>query len=144
MIFAEEKQIKVRKGSAIFDSMLRFYENSPNDSEKAFIGLTFDDQNFICESDNLFRALQDLRRKLETVNIQILCNGAAKNVYPSPMLMGMGPCRKAFKLQCGRPAKMSDLIEIFDFDETLEFTDVDTQNAFYSHWVKSLQHCPPQ
>ncbi|BBH24369.1 hypothetical protein Back11_57140 [Paenibacillus baekrokdamisoli] len=64
---------------------LILFEESPNDQEMVLLKLTFDGNKMISQSENYFTALQSLRRDLEERNTQILCNGAAINVYPSTM-----------------------------------------------------------
>ncbi|MEH7304129.1 hypothetical protein [Neobacillus drentensis] len=55
------------------------------------------------------------------MNLQIICNGAALNVYPSPMALSMGSGRLAYKLNFGKQAISEDLVDIFDCDDTLNF-----------------------
>ncbi len=102
------------------------------------IELTFSGRKFSSKSENFFSALQALREELERKNIQILCNGAAKNIYPSPMQMSMGSGRKAYKLSIGQQAKNSDVVDIFDYDEELDFVNLDEQSKYYSECLKSI------
>lgn len=89
------------------------------------------------QSENYFTALQLLRVKLEEQNIQILCNGAAFNVYPSGMQLSMGVGRLAYKLHLVVPSKNADVIDIFDLDEELEFVSVLEQANYYQRWIDS-------
>lgn len=79
--------------------------------------------------------MTDVRKNLETLNIQICCNGAARNVYPSNMQRSMGSGRVAYKLYSGERAKLEDVVDIFDCDDRLEFVTVDEQERFYKNWV---------
>lgn len=90
------------------------------------------------KADNFFSALLTLRKELEKKNIQIVCNGAARNVYPSSMQMSMGSGRIAYKLSKGQQAKNSDIVDIFDCDEELDFVDIDEQLKYYIEWLKSV------
>lgn len=81
----------------------------------------------------------DLRRELEKNEIQIICNGAAKNVYPSRMQLSMGTGIKAYKMYIGKQAKMSDVVNIFDCDGELEFVKIEEQSNFYNEWLRSLR-----
>lgn len=87
---------------------------------------------------NFFSALQVLRGELEKKDIQLECNGAAKNVYPSPMQMSMGSGRKAYKLCMGQQAKISDVVDIFDYEEGLDFVYMEDQSKYYAEWLKSV------
>jgi hypothetical protein len=90
------------------------------------------------KGENFFSALLALRSELEKEKIQIVCNGSAKNVYPSRMQLSMGTGRKAYKLSIGQQAKNSNMVDIFDCDEELEFVDIDEQSKYYSEWLKSI------
>jgi hypothetical protein len=67
-----------------------------------------------------------------------MCNGAAKNVFPSSMQFSMGNTRKAYKLSYGKQAKLEDMVDIFEFEEGLEFVSVDEQLQFYNQWINSV------
>ena len=96
------------------------------------------DEKISYKSENFFYALKNLREELESRNIQIICNGTAKNIYPSTMQMSMGSGRVAYKLFIGEPAKNSDVVDIFDCDEELEFVSVAKQYKYYVDWLKSI------
>ena len=84
-------------------------------------------------------ALQQMREKLERDHIQILCNGAALDIYPSPMALSMGYGEKAYKLYLGKPTRMKDLVDIFEYGASLEFCTVEEQNNYYDFWIRSLK-----
>ena len=136
---AEEKSVKLNQRGTIMEGTLQVFEDMPNESGKSLIVLSFNEQSYFGDGEELFSALQSLRYKLEKENIQILCNGAVKNIYPSTMSMSMGAGRLAYKMTDGQHAKTSDLVDIFDCNETLEFTDVETQKEYYWRWVKSFR-----
>lgn len=77
-------------------------------------------------------------KDLEKYNLQIICNGSARNVYPSAMQFSMGNTRKAYQLYPGKQAAMNDLVDIFDCDENLEFTSVEKQINYFNDWIKSF------
>ena len=58
-------------------------------------------KTFFAKAESYFEALQCIRKDLEPDGIQILCNGAARNVYPSPMMLSMGEGRTAYKVTLG-------------------------------------------
>ena len=117
------------------------YEKAPDDEEKVLIETIINGHKFSYKSENFFYALQALRKELEIKNIQIICNGAAKTIYPSPMQMSMGNGRIAYKLSMGQQAKSSDLVDIFDCDEELDFVNLDEQSKYYSEWLRSVMGC---
>lgn len=88
--------------------------------------------------DDLFDAMCEMRKKFESMNILLLCNGSRIDVYPSRMSRQMGGGRKAYILKLGQQAKLSDLIDIFDKAEALVVSTVDEQKNFYQNWIKSL------
>lgn len=100
--------------------------------------ITVDCQKVSYKSENFFYALMNLRKELENKNIQIICNGAAKNIYPSPMQMSMGSGKTAYKLCMGKQARNSDVVDIFDCDEDLEFANIEEQSKYYAEWLKSI------
>ncbi|EKO33163.1 hypothetical protein [Leptospira santarosai] len=106
-----------------------------DDSDLVSIELVIDNQKFSHSNEDFFSALTDVRKNLETLNIQICCNGAARNVYPSNMQRSMGSGRVAYKLYSGERAKLEDVVDIFDCDDRLEFVTVDEQERFYKNWV---------
>ena len=70
---------------------------------------------YFSKSDNIV----ELRKKLELNNIYLLCNASAINVYPSLMQKEFGGT-KAYKLQMGKQATLSDVVDIFDYDSELK------------------------
>ncbi|MBQ6946055.1 MAG: hypothetical protein IJN43_17300 [Ruminococcus sp.] len=91
------------------------------------------------ESDNCFNAMVKIRRQLETVHQQLMCKGARRDVYPSPMQMRMGECREAYMLSMGKPARLNQIVNIFDVENEISIcTTVDEQERYYAEWVQSL------
>ena len=72
-----------------------------------------------------------LYRVLENRNIQIICNGSARNVHPFAMQMSMGIGRKVYKLFMGQQARMKDVVDIFECDESFDFSSVEEQERYY-------------
>lgn len=134
----EKKNIKLLHREQMFNEELFLYEEAPDDEDMVLIETTINGHKLSYKSENFFIALQALRKELESKNIQIICNGAAKNIYPSPMQMSMGSGRKAYKLSMGQQAKNSDVVDIFDCDEELYFVNLDEQSKYYSEWLRSV------
>ncbi len=72
------------------------------------------------------------------MNIQIYCNFAVRNIYPSNMQRSMGTGRTAYQLYLREQAKSKDVVDILDYDNILEFVTVDEQEKFYRDWISSL------
>ena len=117
---------------------LVLYEEAIDDEDMVLLEITVEGQKISYKSENFFSALVNLREELEKKNIQIICNGAAKNIYPSPMQMSMGDGRTAYKLCMGKQARNSDVVDIFDYDEDLEFANIEDQSKYYAEWLESI------
>ena len=92
---------------------------------------------YFSKSDNIFDSVVELRKKLELKNIYLLCNASAINVYPSTMQKEFGGT-KAYKLEMGKQATLSDVVDIFDYDNGLKIGSVKEQEEFYENWIESL------
>ena len=92
---------------------------------------------YFSKSDNIFDSVVELRKKLELNNIYLLCNASVINVYPSGMQKEFGGT-KAYKLQMGKQATLSDVVDIFDYDSELKIGSIKEQEEFYENWIESL------
>lgn len=127
LIINEEKQIYTD---------LFLYDDAEDDT--VLLEIIVENQILRYKDDNFFSALLELRTELEKKNIQIICNGSAKNIYPSPMQVKMGTGRSAYKLFVGKQAQNIDVVDIFDCDEGLEFVNIEEQYNYYTEWIKSI------
>lgn len=91
---------------------------------------------FADDSEDFFSALLILRRQFERNGVQLLCQGARRNVWPSAMARQMGQGRKAYACELRKPA--SSLVGIFDPAHASECVSVAEQRAFHEQWFKSL------
>ncbi len=117
---------------------LHIYEEAPEDDEMVLLELNINGETYIYKHENCFFALQEMRTELEKRGIKIQCNGAARNVYPSPMQLSMGVGRAAYKTYFGQQARMKDVVDIFEHEEGLEFVSVNEQAKYHDEWLKSL------
>ena len=92
---------------------------------------------YFSKSDNIFDSVVELRKKLELNNIYLLCNASVINVYPSGMQKEFGGT-KAYKLQMGKQATLSDVVDIFDYDSELKIGSVKEQEEFFESWIESF------
>lgn len=139
-MFKEEKIIKlILQENKLTEVLIELYEEAPDDEDMVMLKINLEQQERSYIGDSYFETLEKLRQDLEEKNIQIICNGSALNVYPSPMALSMGSGRLAYKLSIGKQALSEDLVDIFDCNETLNFVSILEQRNFYENWLKSLR-----
>lgn len=139
IVNCENKNIKLYMNDGkLFDGILTLYEESPDDEEMVLIVLSILGHTISYQHENFFQALQSLRQNLEEKKIQIMCNGAALNIYPSQMQLSMGSGRLAYKLKFGKPAISEDIVDIFECEDDLKFVKIEDQLKYYYRWLKSL------
>lgn len=64
---------------------------------------------------SLFICLSEARR--DAPEVQFLCKGAKRNVYPSRMCAEMSGGLMAYELTLGKQARREDIVNIFDVEE---------------------------
>lgn len=134
----ESKKVEIIQKGNLMEGNLEIYEESMADPDLVQINLAFGSYAFEVTGENFFEALQNLRKKLENLEVLLICNGAARNVFPSPMMRGMGNGRLAYHLKLGVQAGKSDIVDIFDKSIDIVPASVDEQEEFYKSWLKSL------
>ena len=136
--------MKDENNMEIFD--IEIINNGKIEKNKLFLSEIEDEINlkieieraiYFSKSDNIFDSVVELRKKLELKNIYLLCNASVINVYPSGMQKEIGGT-KAYKLQMGKQATLSDVVDIFDYDSELKISSVEEQKEFYENWIESL------
>ena len=136
--------VKDENNMEIFD--IEIINNGKIEKNKLFL-LEFEDEIklkieiertiYSSKSDNIFDSVVELRKKLELNKIYLLCNASAINVYPSTMQKEFGGT-KAYKLEMGKQATLSDVVDIFDYDNGLKIGSVKEQEKFYENWIESF------
>ena len=121
------------------DGHLTLHDEIPSHPDDVQLDISFSERKESVVAHDFFEALVMLRKKLETENVWLCCNGAAENVYPSAMARSMGGGLKAYKLTLGEQAKTEDLVAIFEDSLGLPPSPVLTQQAFYDQWLRSLR-----
>ena len=101
-----------------------------------FSGAGFQEQKF--SSSDQFGALMLLRLELEKINVQLLCNGARRDVFPSGMGRDMGG-GNGYLMKLGCRASSADLVGIFEYSDDPSLGSVAEQLAFRKEWRESLQ-----
>jgi len=105
----------------------------------ARLTLRFSDRVVEASSERgFFDALRIVRVTLEKEGILLCCFGGGENVYPSPMQESMGFARLAYRNELGRQASSSDIVDIFDTDDSVRPATVEQQEDFHKRWLSSL------
>ena len=99
-------------------------------------GIQMDNNVFI--GRDIFDALINLRKSLESLDCQILCAGARPDVFPSGMSRSMSGGRKAYILRLGTSPISNDLIDIFDYAAPEFVGTVEQHITFYKRWKQSM------
>ena len=137
--------VKDENNVEIFD--IEIINNGKIEKNKLFLSEIEDEINlkieiertiYFSKSDNIFDSIVELRKKLELNNIYLLCNASVINVYPSGMQKEFGGT-KAYKLQMGKQATLSDVVDIFDYDSELKIGSVKEQEEFFESWIESFR-----
>lgn len=81
------------------------------------------------EAADLFECLVQVREELEVDGLQICCQGARRNVYPSGMSRQMSGGRFAYLIRSAGPATLDDRVDIFDSARIDDVTTVGEQLA---------------
>lgn len=135
MELMEKIEVKIRSnGKKQLVAIMEVWEED-DDGEQIMLKLHLNNKIYEGRCEDYFTSLQEIRKELEKEELQILCNGAAKNVYPSPMQYSMGNCLKAYKLYIGKSALREDIVNIFEYDERLEFVSVEKQFEYHEEWI---------
>ena len=97
-----------------------------------------DDISVKKQESNYFDALIEIRKILEENKIKLLCQGCAKDVYPSAMMLSMGMGRKAYKNTMGVQAKLNSTVDIFSPCTIEEYSTIEQQYHFFNEWAGSI------
>jgi hypothetical protein len=89
--------------------------------------------------DGYFDALKELRIELEQIGILLVCFGASKDVYPSPMQVSMGPAELAYRTRLGEQTEREDIVNIFDYEESVRPATVEQQEKFHQEWLRGFK-----
>ncbi|WP_395371297.1 hypothetical protein [Komagataeibacter diospyri] len=99
--------------------------------------------NGVCRhynSSDIFSAFQDMRTEFEKKEIRFLCAGARPDVVTSGMSRSMSGGRKAYIIKKGKPANLSDMVDIFDYAKPSVIGTVAQQEEFFKSWVNSFRN----
>ena len=128
----------IANGSTVAGSLLLVEAASPEDEEPCLLRLAFPSSEFTACGPDYFEALIRLRRELEPVGVQILVNGASRDVWPSAMARSMGLGLKAYRMRMGHQALRSDLVPIFELHPDSQPCSIAEQERYREQWFASL------
>lgn len=83
---------------------------------------------------DMFEALQQLRLRLEPLDLYPLCNGARVDCYPSGMARDMGGGLRVYVLTIGQ-SERPPVVGTFDPADPGQVGTVAEQDAHYSRWL---------
>lgn len=117
---------------------MQLFDESIECSELVRIIFCYKDITLTSDATDYFGALCSIRSALEKLNIQTICAGSEKMVYPSPMMQRMGTGRKAYRLRMYKPTSLDDVVDIFSPGEQLNCVSVEQQYSYYQKWLTSM------
>jgi hypothetical protein len=83
-------------------------------------------------------ALCRVREQLAGVGLTPRCYGACRNLVLSGMCVDMGLGARGYLVRLGQPARMSDLVDIFQSGPEMDLASVAEQATFKELWLRSL------
>lgn len=122
-----------------FAAAVTLYDEDPCNRDNIKMVVTFNGQEYNFCEENYFKALLMFREYLEKNSLQLLCNGAMKEVYPSPMQMSMGCCRTGYIQKMGKQASSDDIVDLFEFEPSLTYSTIKEQLEYHNLWLSSFQ-----
>ena len=125
-------------GSTIAGSLLVAEAEASEEEEACLLRLAFEARNFSACGPDYFETLIRLRRELEAEGVQILLNGASRDVWPSAMARSMGLGLKAYRMRLGHQALSSDLVPIFELHPESQPCSIAEQEHYREQWFASL------
>jgi hypothetical protein len=137
------REVTITSGDGtIIGGHITIQEEDSLDPDLIRLSLSFASEELIASADDCFSALLAIRLKLERGGLLLKCYGASRNVYPSGMSRGMGLGDRAYKLAIGRPARNSDIVNIFDIGPDVDAASVEAQRSFFERWISSHDERP--
>lgn len=91
---------------------------------------------YICAARDFFDALKAIRLILEARGIQVLCNGAREDVWPSSKSRHKDSGLVAYVCKPGRFA--TEEVQIFEDATDTSHVSVSTQEAYARQWIASV------
>ena len=96
----------------------------------------FDGNGCYAEDHDFFQSLRTIRKCLEKLGIELLCQGSRRDVWPSAMSSQMGAGLRAYVCVMRQPA--TELVPIFEPAPEIEYSNVIEQSKYHHEWFESL------
>lgn len=128
----------IANGSTVAGSLVLAEAASRENEEPCLLRLAFEASEFTARGPDYFEALIRLRRELEAAGVQILVNGASRDVWPFAMARSMGLGLKGYRMRLGHQARWSDLVPIFELHPESQPCSIAEQERYREQWFASL------
>lgn len=109
-----------------------------NESDDCRIVLIFDGNSFEATAEDFLESFCKIREQLESIGLKPNCYAADQRSYPSGMSRSMGGGLRLYRLTLGSPARISDLVHMFDSGENVVPASVGDQRQFFDTWLQSI------
>src|SRR4051794_34687740 len=80
---------------------------------------------------DMFEALVEIRRKVESEGWLIAVQGSRRDAYPSGMARDMGGGERIYVLRRGMPAKLDDLVDTLAAADPSQLATVEEQEQYW-------------
>jgi hypothetical protein len=134
MEIVKVRLIKMTEPSNLLDAEIRYY----SDADDWFIEFKSSIFEGVFQDGDIFSCLCELRKSLEKIGWNIMCNGARINSWATTMSRQMGGGFKIYLLTINEEMDRKKLVRIFDEASAQEIGTVDQQFDFYKKWLKSV------
>jgi hypothetical protein len=121
-----------------------FILDEDGETDQCRLTLQYPGGEISAQAFDYFEAMCQIRKELETKGWRPVCFGSRRNVYPSNMCRDMGRGLKAYKMELGRRATLTDLVMIFDSAPDVQPASVEEQRQFFERWLHSLRGIVPE
>lgn len=140
-MFDEQIQLTIlnKTGNERFTAAVTLYDEDPCNCNNIKMVAAFNGQEYNFCEENYFKALLMFREYLEKESLQLLCNGAMKEVYPSPMQMSMGCCRTGCIQKMGEQASNDNIVDLFEYEPSLTYSTIKEQLEYHNLWLSSFK-----
>ena len=122
-----------------FSAAVTLYDEDPCNCDNIKMAVTFKGQEYYFSEENYFKALLMFREYLQRKSMQLLCNGAMKEVYPSPMQMSMGCCKTGYIQEIGKQASNDNIVDLFEYEPSLTPATIEEQLEYHNLWLSSFK-----
>lgn len=114
-----------------------FVEEDEEENTGEFIfQAVMDGKEVISRHEYYFPAFQAFRDQLLLMGFGIQCQGSKLNAVQSPM---MGASDKVYLVKMGEPARMKEVVSIWEYIALENYPNTEQQREFENEWHRSLR-----